>query len=467
MANSKKPRSSNPRGAVKKSLAKTGRQAGAKAEHLESYSASFLSQVVRPGQTLLAAFSGGLDSRVLLEVLAALRGQLGFNLRAMHIHHGLSPNADAWSRFCRETCDALGVPLETVHIDIAKNNGLGIEAAARKARYQALLNNTADYVVLGHHQDDQAETMLLQLLRGAGAKGLSAMANHDAQRRLLRPLLDIARSDILDYAQQHGLQWIEDESNLDTGYDRNYYRHEVLPVLERRFPAAKQTLARAAAHIAEAAGLLDELAEIDAKLYVSGCQLDIAGLANISEARARNLLRWWLSSQQQVLPSTLRLQEMLRQLLSAKPDAGIRLAVNSGGGVWLRRYQGMAYLTTELPSVPIALCWQGESELQLPDGSRLVFERTTGRGLAVERLGINKLRISQRNGGERFKPEMAKPTRTLKHLLQDANIPPWQRERLPLIYCDDMLAVVPGIGVACTLQASPHEAGLVIEWLPA
>lgn len=432
--------------------------------HLKAHLKAFFLSILHPGQTLLLAFSGGLDSRVLLELLAPLQKSMGFTLHAMHVHHGLSPNADSWADFCETACAKLYVPLQIIKVKIPSNSGTGVEAAARKARYEALGSDTADYIVLAHHEDDQAETLLLQLLRGAGAKGLSAMAAHDQNRRLLRPLLDIPHSELLAFARQHNLRWIEDESNDDEAYDRNYCRRQIMPLLQQRFPAASHTLARSAAHIAEAAQLLDELAQIDASQYVQEGQLDVNGLAGLSDARARNLLRYWLCSHQQNLPTTLRLQEMLRQLLSAKNDAGIKIAVDSANDVWLRRYHGFAYVECNAVSLPIAMVWQGETELHMPDNSRLIFERCKGSGLAVERLGIHKLRISQRLGGERFKPELSKPTRTLKHLLQEANIPPWQRERLPLVYCDDVLAVVPGIGVACSLQATPDEAGLMISW---
>jgi tRNA(Ile)-lysidine synthase len=434
---------------------------------LKTQLASYLTSVLRPGQKLLLAFSGGLDSRVLLELLAELRSSIGFNLSAMHVHHGLSLNADNWAKFCSETCAALDVPIEITHVNVVKDSGLGLEASARDARYRALLNIGADYVVLAHHQDDQAETLLLQLLRGAGAKGLSGMAVQDGPRRLLRPLLDIPRAELLAFAEQRRLQWVTDESNDDVSYDRNYCRHEIFPILEKRFPAAKQTLARSASHLAEAVMLLDELAQIDlaqGQKQQSQKQLNLTALVGLPESRARNLLRWWLMVNGQPLPSTIRLQEMLRQLLTAKADARVKIAVNSAESVYLRRYQGCAYLESGSTNLPIALLWQGEAELKLPDNSRLIFEKRSGCGLAFKRLGINKLRITQRAGGERFKPDLAKPTRTLKHLLQEANMPPWKREYLPLIYCDDVLAVVPGIGVECTLQARADETGMMILW---
>ena len=466
MANSKKLTLSKPQpnkkpGLPKKTRGLTDQPAGHAADQLKTHLEATLSSTVHAGQTLLLAFSGGLDSRVLLQLLAELRPHSGFNLRAMHVHHGLSPNADEWADFCRAACAKLAVPLQIVRVSIPRDSGLGLEATARVARYRALLDDAADYVLLAHHQDDQSDTVLLQLLRGAGLKGLSAMAAVDEERRLLRPLLHISRAELEAYAKQQGLQWIEDESNADIAYDRNYCRHQIFPVLLMRFPTAKLTLARSATHMAEAAQLLDELAALDAKAHLRDQQLDLTGLASMPEPRARNLLRWWLSANQQSLPSTSRLQEALRQLLSAKPDATIKVALGNG---LLRRYQGFAYLEPNVPSQPISMVWQGEADLCLPDNSHLIFARQMGCGLAFERLGIHKLRISHRLGGERFKPDLMRPTRTLKHLLQEAHMPPWLRERLPLIYSEDTLAVVPGIGVACELQAKQGEPGLVIAW---
>lgn len=379
----------------------------------------------------------------------------------MHVHHGLSPNADSWAAFCQDLCGQYGVPLAIEHVKVDKKSGLGIEAAARKQRYQALSQGQFDYLVLAHHQDDQAETLLLQLLRGAGLKGLSSMAAEDSKRHLLRPLLDVAREEIEEYAQTAKLSWIEDESNDDTYFDRNYCRHALMPVIEKHFSAAKKTLARSAAHMVEAADLLDELAAIDAEQYVAESALNIEGLKTLSEARAKNLLRWWLAQQHLAMPSKSRLDEMLSQLCTAESDAKLKMQL---GDVVLRRYQGFAYIESDKANQAFNLIWQGEASLIMPDGSNLLFERNLGEGLAIGRLGGHKLRITNRAGGERFKPDLARPTRTLKYLLQEANMPPWRREHLPLIYLDDTLAVVPNVGVNCQMQAGQAEEGLVITW---
>jgi tRNA(Ile)-lysidine synthase len=413
---------------------------------------------------LCLAFSGGLDSCVLLSALLAAQKKLNFELCALHVHHGLSPNADKWADFCSQTCKAAKVPLQVERVKVDQKAGLGIEAAARQARYQVLLESEADFIVLAHHQDDQAETLQLQLLRGAGVKGLSAMAAFDTKRRLLRPLLDVSRAEIETYASDAKLKWVEDESNQDIQYDRNFIRHELTPLLAQRFPSFQTALARSASHMAEASGLLDDLALLDAETCMQDARLNLLELIKLSEARAKNLVRWWLAGLGFSLPSKERLDEILQQLLHAKADATIKLVID-GENASLRRYQGFAFIETVAELAPIAMIWQGESELSLPDGSKLLFERKLGEGLALDRLGVHKLRIAHRKGGERFKPDLNRPTRTLKHLLQEANMPPWLRDRLPLIYFDDALAVVPNIGVSCLMQATEKELGLVISWI--
>ncbi|WP_334106724.1 tRNA lysidine(34) synthetase TilS [Methylobacillus sp.] len=426
----------------------------------------FLSLHTKPGQHLLVAFSGGLDSRVLLQLLVDARPHHGYTLEAIYVHHGLSPNADAWAGFCAMECQKLEVPFDCAHVQVDKQSGLGIEASARQVRYAALHAREADHILLGQHQDDQAETLLLQLLRGAGVKGLSCMAAYDPTRRLLRPLLEISRAEIEAYARQMGLQWIEDESNLDTRYDRNFCRHEIFPVLEQRFPSARSTLARSAAHIAEAVELLDELAAMDAGSVIVNDRLHVGELSKLSGQRARNLLRWWLSMHGLPMPGMQRMHEMLQQLQHASELACIKVHIKDS--VYLRRYQGWASLSGE-PAIPVeaSLSWQGETELQLPANGRLLFRHEQGTGLALSRLQDRPLHIRYRSGGERFKPNARRPTRTLKYLFQEADLAPWLRERLPLLYLEDELVLVPGIGVAASWQAQPGEQGVTVEWQPA
>jgi tRNA(Ile)-lysidine synthase len=432
---------------------------------------TFLKNHLKPNQRLLLALSGGLDSTVLLHLLVEAKRTIPFELYAMHVHHGLSKNANSWAGFCEQQCQQLQVPLQVVHVDVDKDSGSGIEGAARQLRYEALfgykLNDIPpDFIVTAHHQDDQAETLLLQLFRGAGVKGLASMAAVDNARRLLRPLLDVSRKELESYAIQHTIHWCEDESNDDTHYERNFVRHEVMPVLELRYPAVKSVIARTASHLSEANELLDSLAAIDIEELVRENSLCLLGLAKLDALRAKNGLRWWFARNQLAMPSAEQLSEMYSQLMNAKPDANLCIEVQSkdyAQALSIRRFQQHAYLCRSQPVQAFDLVWNGEPELVLPNGGKLLFRQVNGAGLAVK-FGMTRLRITNRDGGERFKPNALRPTRTLKHLLQEANIPPWQREQLPLIYWQDTLAYVPGVGVAHELQATGHELGVEIIW---
>ncbi|HAF00156.1 MAG TPA: tRNA lysidine(34) synthetase TilS [Methylophilaceae bacterium] len=432
----------------------------------------FLTRVLSEHSTsppsLLLGYSGGLDSSVLLHVLVQCRLELTFELQAMHVHHGLSVNADAWADFCERTCNAYQVPYLISHISVDPASGLGVEATARAARYSALQSAHADWICLAHHQDDQAETLLLQLARGAGSKGLSGMAAWDVSNKLLRPLLVQSRQALVQYAKQHQLRWIDDESNQCLEYDRNFMRHEILPALTRQYPAITKTLSRSASHMAEVSVLLSDLACIDAQTafkYQSKheIQLDLGQLAMLSEARAKNLLRYWLEQYQVLMPSAEQLQQILHQLLAAKPSANIKLKV--GQGLSIRRHLQLAYVVSEHAVLgSYNLLWQGESEVWLSPYSQLVFEKRLGQGIALRHLEHAKLRIKNREGGERFRPEQGRPSRTIKRMMQTHTIPPWQREHIPLIFMEEILASIPNLGVDADLLAAPDEIGLVIAW---
>ena len=425
----------------------------------------FLSSYLMPNERLLLALSGGLDSCVLLHLLTAAKQTNSFELYAMHVHHGLSVNADSWADFCIKQCQLYNVPIQIAQVKVDKNSKLGIEAAARHLRYEALfdfkLNEIApNFIITAHHQDDQAETLLLQLFRGAGVKGLSSMASIDKSKRLLRPLLNVSRQELQEYAMQHDIKWCEDESNDNTQYERNFVRHDVMPLLETRYPSVKSVLARPTTHFAEANDLLDALAKIDADSLLKNNSLCLQGLAGLPLPRAKNILRWWFSQNQLSMPNSEHLSEIIQQLLNAKPDANINIQLQN---LSLKRYQQRAYLFVERRSESFDMVWNGESCLNLPNGDQLHFKHILGAGLALKH-GMTKLRITNRDGGERFKPDVLRPTRTLKHLLQEANIPPWQRDHCPLIYWHDTLAFVPNIGIAHELKATENESGLEIIW---
>ena len=297
---------------------------------------------------LCCALSGGIDSVVLLDVLHALRPRFDVTLEAAHVHHGLNPAADEWQDFCARLCDRYAVPLHVFRVDVPRDHPGGLEEAARIARHAALSRVDCDWLVLGHHRDDQAETVLFRLLRGAGVRGTAAMAAiepADAARKTgrLRPLLDVAREEILAYAREKNLDWIIDSSNDDPCFTRNDLRHRILPAIETRFPAARLTLARAATHFREAAELLDELAQLDAEAATleggEGRVFGRAFLLGLSPARLANLFRWELKRLGARPPTTARLAEAMRQLRTASGPLSLPLGDfvchSRRGRVWL------------------------------------------------------------------------------------------------------------------------------------
>jgi tRNA(Ile)-lysidine synthase len=299
---------------------------------------------VNPGERLCVGLSGGRDSVVLLHLLARL--DLGPRLSAIHVHHGLSPNAESWAAFCGELCGSLGVVLRVARVAVDRESGLGLEAAARNARYEAFSGCGADCLLLAHHQGDQAETMLFNLIRGAGIAGAAGMPPERrlGSLRLLRPLLGMPRAEIEGYARDSGLAWIDDESNGDTGFSRNFLRHGVLPVIEGRFPGASACLAGAAVHFAEADLLLAELAEADWQACAEGDCLVMTRLRQLSSARLKNLLRHRLRCLGWRVPAARRLEEFVRQLLECAPDTHPALQLPDGEMRVLRR----------------RLCWVGQ-----------------------------------------------------------------------------------------------------------
>ena len=432
--------------------------------------AAELAPRIFPGAHLALGLSGGLDSVTLLSILLELAPALKFSLRAVHVNHGISPNAARWAEFCGGLCTRLGVPLQLESVDISPHRHLGLEGAARRSRHEAFARVDADFVVLAQHSDDQAETLLLRLLRGAGLRGLAAMpplrSISGTRARLLRPLLAVSRAEIETHARLRGLEWVEDESNADTIRRRNFLRHDVFPLLERQFPGARATIARAAAHLAEARELLDEMARADFERCAGAEGVNVADLQDLGDARAKNLLRYWCETKNMEPLSAARTGELLRQLRESRPDARVGLAVP---GWTFLRYRERLYLRRASPALGRSLreVWDGANALpMLSLGGVLKFKPEEGRGLSLAKLRAGRVTARLRQGGERLRLDAGRPRRTLKNLFQERGIPPWRRDHLPLIYCGDELASVPGVGDACEFRAVPGEAGLIVTWEP-
>jgi tRNA(Ile)-lysidine synthase len=388
------------------------------------------------GRRVAVGLSGGVDSVVLLHVLKGLAPKHGFELRALHVNHGLSPNARGWQRFCRELCRDWRIPFARRRAVVGPKRGRGLEAAAREARYAAYRAAAADAIALAHQLDDQAESVLMNLLRGAGVRGASGMpaVARLGAKLLLRPLLEVPREAIVAYARAQGLDWVEDETNRDEALTRNFVRLRLAPLLAARFPRWRESLARAARHFAAA--------DADAKL----------------------LLREFLAARGMRAPSERKLLEMLKQLGSGRP--GARTAILHDGAL-LRVWRGALQLSRPGGPAPRfePLAWGGEARLALPGlGGELLFRRRRGAGIDAARLEGRECELRARAGGERLQPDARRPRRTLKNLFQESGVPPWERDRLPLLFCGEDLVWVPGIGVDARYQATPGARGVLPEW---
>jgi tRNA(Ile)-lysidine synthase len=365
-------------------------------------------------------------------------------------------------------CARLDVPLVVRRVAVDTADPAGVEAAARRERYAALAAAATEAgavaVLLAHHQDDQAETLLVQLARGAGSHGLAAMpaARRDGSGRLwLRPFLGVPRREIDAWVRQHGIDYVDDDSNVESRHRRNALRQSVVPAFAAIFPGYPGTLARAAALQADAAKLLDELAAQDLESLAEGDRLHVQRLSRLSDHRARNALRLHFRRLDLRAPSSARLAAIALQLARSRNDAGTaflhdgaRFGVHRG---WLVRH--------DAAPPPFACAWRGEPVLELPHG-RLAFVAASGAGLAADATARAPIVVRSRVGGERLAIDPARPRRALKAWLRESGLAPWQRAALPLVFCGDALAAVPGVGVDVDFRAGPGAPGYALEWRP-
>ncbi|MDT8402969.1 tRNA lysidine(34) synthetase TilS [Sulfuriflexus sp.] len=424
---------------------------------------------VHAPQRFIVAYSGGLDSHCLLHLLSRCRAQLAVGIEAVHVHHGLQPQADRWVEHCRQVCRQLDIPLTVLQVEARAARGESPEAAARQARYAALqeIIKAGDILLTAQHRDDQAETLLLQLFRGSGSRGQAAMPWQRAfgAGAHWRPLLEVGRDELREYAEHQQLHWVDDPSNLDTCIDRNYLRHEVMPVLQQRWPAIQDTLGRVASQQAENEGLLEALAALDMQgLVGTGQSLSLPGLAALDAARQRNVLRHWLRQQGLALPSRRKLLQVQHDMLGAAQDRNPHL---EWSGVELRRYRGRLYAMPPLRRVATDWCrdWNLQEKVVLPWSGQLSSQPAVGEGLRADiRDTPARIQLRLRQGGERCRPAGRDRHHSLKKLFQEAGIPPWQRQRIPLVFVGDELAAVPGLCVCEPFAAPKGGEGLYIDW---
>jgi len=446
-----------------------------------------------PKMPLIIAYSGGVDSQVLLHAFASLiqnkstSSELLNSVTVCHVNHGLSVNASTWQEFAQQQCQRVNLPLKVCQVNVQVKVQHSLEALARDARYQALhsVYDEASLILTGHHRDDQAETFLLALKRGSGLKGLSAMAEETKQTKdwLVRPLLNISRAQIIAYAKAHDLTWVEDESNSDVRFDRNFIRNDILPLLTKRWPSITNTINRSSEHCREGQVLLNELAAADLEL----CQdevnsFKVEALINLSQARFNNLIRYFLALKHYLMPSTEQLQQLHQQLGAAKEkNPAVKVGEN-----YFRRYKGALYLTADFNDVS---AWQVNIDLhehctniELPDNLGQL-QLIVGKNEVSENRApiINKqhsiiapskdqvITVRFEHNNPKCLPDYRQHSRSLKKVLQELDIPPWQRKRIPFLYFDDILVAVMGHFVCqpyLSQDSSPQgkELSITITW---
>lgn len=412
---------------------------------------------------LLVGYSGGVDSTALLHWLWRCAQTSGTALRAVHVHHGLQPDADDWVLHCQQQCDAWGVELAVHRVQVDNRAGLGLEGAARQARRAAFAAELRDgeTLALAQHQDDQAETFLLRALRGAGVDGLAAMAEDSrlGAHRLWRPLLPTPRSALLGYARQHALQWIEDPSNTEDLADRNFLRLHVLPLLRQRWPHAAGALSGSATHCRQTRDLLDEEdAELIAHLEVAPRVLSLQLLRQVSPGRAARVLRAWvLGHGAPPLPATVLLQA-LDELLPAANDRQAQVRWHDHA---IQQWRDHAYLLpARLPDLPAGwqVTWDGHAPLALPDGGQLCLH-------GADRF-TRPLQVRARLGGERILLPGRQHSHALKDCLQREHLAPWRRAQLPLLFEDGQLLAAADVVISAPLQAWLQARGARLQWRP-
>ncbi len=432
--------------------------------------------VQSPPQRLWIAYSGGCDSHVLLHACVQLRSELELTLSAIHVDHGLQSESRIWAGHCRAVCRTLGVDYQEQQAQIDPRPGESLEALARTARNRIFADclGPGDWLATAQHRDDQAETLLLALLRGSGVHGLAAMPARAAlgAGTLVRPLLEVAQADLRAYAEQHQLRWLEDPSNKDLSFDRNLLRHQVMPVLRQRWPSAATTIARSAVHCAEATVLIDTLAD-EQLLRVAGSRpgtLSAARLSTLAPERARAVLRRWLARQGFRAPNRLRLATILGKVLRARADAQPLVAWE---GCELRRYRDDLFALAPLPPRPeTELSWDGQQPLQLPIGLGTLSLETNDSALSVGGAAScqvlpQALPMTLRFGGPGLHCRQPnRPGRTLKNLFQQSDIPAWLRPYVPLLidHQGDLLAVAGVASCGCVDGSVRSQRMLRLCW---
>ena len=419
-------------------------------------------------ETCWIAFSGGLDSHVLLHILACIKNEIKSRLVAVHVNHGINQDAESWEKHCRAICKNYGIELLTFTVDLSGKSGKGTEAHAREKRYEVFydLIRVNDLLLTAHHVNDQIETMLLQLMRGSGPDGLVGMpqSREFSKGFLVRPLLDISREEIHDYALSESLNWVEDESNKSIKYDRNFLRNKIIPELLSHWPSALKTMQRAIGHQVDARNLINEISIIDLTTICDDdiTKVSLPKLESLSFIRRKNVLRAWIKKNNLETPNTNIIERINEEVIHADVDKNPCVKWT---GAEVRRYRGYIYVMRSLSAhdVKLAISWDFKTTLKLASGS---LKAVSSKGIGIKRdmLSSDSVEVKYRQGGEQIKPSGRGHTHELKKLLQEDGVPPWLRDRIPLIFYNNDLIAVGDLWVEDKYAAKALEPAWMLKW---
>jgi len=418
---------------------------------------SFLKQKLKKNCHLLVGVSGGIDSVVLGHALSQLRSVYPFDLTFIYVDHQLHPESKKWANTVKRLAKKLSTNYIYEKVTIDQDLKLGVEGAARKHRYQAFQKHQQDLLVLAQHEDDQLETFLLQLARGAGSKGLSCMPEYHENLRIWRPLLGVSKDLIHRYQQEHKLKFIEDSSNLDNKYDRNYLRNKVIPLIKKRFPRFATSTGRSIKHISDAYNYQNLMnAELYENMLEGINKLNGLKLKKLSDYDMGNVIRFWLSEHQVLMPSIKVLGQITSQVKKINLESRIKIKVDE---MSIRSYNNSLFLIHNSETLFKPVLWKNQNRVILSNNRVVLVDKKVGRGLSLDKS--KKILIDKPNNMNiKIKLKANQPARSLKYIFQENKIPPWERQNYPCVYVDDKLIAVIGLADSVEYAANKNETGV-------
>jgi len=422
---------------------------------------SFLKQKLKKNCHLLVGVSGGIDSVVLSHALNQLRSQYLFDLSFIYVDHQLHPESKKWANTVKRLAKKLSIEYIYEKVTIDQDLKLGVEGAARKNRYQVFQKHQQDILVLAQHEDDQLETLLLQLVRGAGLKGLSCMPEYQKKLKIWRPLLDVSKNLIHRYQQEHKLKFIEDSSNFDNRYDRNYLRNKVIPLIKKRFPQFATTSGRSIKHIADAYNFQNLMnAELYENVLEGTNQLNGLKLKKLSDYNMGNVIRYWLNEHQVLMPSVKVLGQIVNQVKKITLESCINIKVDD---MSIRSYNNSLFLLKNSENSFKSVLWKDQNRIILSNNREVLVNKIVGQGLLLDEtkeIVIDK----PHNMNLKIKIKANQPARSLKYIFQKNKIPPWEREHYPCVYVEDKLITVIGLADSVEYTVNKKEMGIIFKY---